>query len=135
MWGVSPLIYKKYSDKMNYKTIMIIIGIISFLGSIVLYIIDPEVVKSDISKTPSTHILLLCLLVFLTFFVGNAVYMYALKDNESYKLASIVSIAPVITLLISVFFFKQQVDWKGIVGVLLASFGVAAIALNDTNPK
>lgn len=135
MGGVSPLIYKKFLGNLDFKTIMVMLGLIGFLCSLALFAMNSDIVMKDIAKLDYGKLVLLCLLIVVTFFIGNILYMYVLRDNPSYVVTAMVSAVPVVTLLISASFMSEPIGWPGILGVVLTSAGVATIALNGTSPK
>jgi len=135
MWGVSPLIYKQFLVNVDYKTIMVLVGLVNFIGAITLFLLNSDTILSDFSKMPGKIIILFCLMALVTYFIAHTLYLYVLKDNAAYAVTSILSAAPLITLLASVLIFKQKVHLIGIVGVVLTSLGVAAIVQNGTTPK
>ena len=135
LWGVSPIIYKHFLGQMDFRTVMFIVGMVNFLGASALYLVNSDSIDSDISRLPIRSFVMLCLLVLVSYFLAHTLYLYALQDNPSYIMASIVSVAPVITFLVATLFLGQKVEWLGIAGVLLTSAGVTAIVVNSNGPK
>ena len=135
MWGLSPIVYKHFLGSMDFRTVMFVVGMVNFLGASALYIVNSDSIDSDISKLPLKSFVLLCLLVLCSYFLAHTLYMYALQDNPSYVMASITSVAPVVTFLVATLFLGQKVEWLGIAGVLLTSAGVTAIVVNSNGPK
>ena len=135
MWGVSPVIYKNFLGKVDFKTIMVVMGMVSFLCALGLFAMNSETVIHDISKISMQNLTLLCLMIVVSFFIGNTLFMYVLRDNPSYAVSAIYASLPVVTLLISAAFISEPIGWQGILGVVLTSAGVATIALNGTSPK
>ena len=135
MWGTAPVIYKHFLEKVNFKTIMVVLGFVSFLCALSLFAMNSETVIKDITKLPTQKLILLCLMIVVSFFIGQTLYMYVLNDNPSYAVSAIYASLPVVTLLISASFLSEPIGWPGILGVVLTSAGVATIALNGTSPK
>lgn len=135
MWGVSPVIYKNFLGKLDYKTIMVVLGLVSFIAAVALFSMHSETVIHDLSKISIQKLFLLCLMILVSFFLGNVLFMYVLKSNPSFAVSAIYASIPVVTLLVSATFMSEPIGWPGILGVVLTSAGVATIALNGTSPK
>ena len=135
MWGVAPLIYKKFLGDLDFKTIMVMVCLVGFLCGLALFAMNSDIVMKDIAKLDYGKLVLLCLLIVVTFFIGNLLYMYVLRDNRSYVITAMAAAIPIVTLLISASFMSEPIGWPGILGVVLTSAGVATIALNGTSPK
>jgi len=133
--GFSPIIYKYFLRKLDFRTVVVITGLVVFFSSLLLYAMYPDVISRDISRASMRDILLLVLLIVVTFFIANIMSMYILRDNKAYAVSAVAATAPILTLFLSIFLFKEQVGLQGILGVALASAGVLAIVLNDTSPK
>jgi len=133
--GFAPIFYKQFLSGIDTTSLIVFIAFINFLAALFVYLTNLDTVNSDLGKMTGQTMVLLALLVIATYFIGQFLYMYLLKSNSSFAVASIASIGPVITLLASVFLFKQTVGWPGILGVLLTSAGVGAILYDNMNPK
>jgi len=133
--GFAPILYKKFLSGIDFKTLIVIIAAVNFIAATFLYITNMDSVNADIQGMSTQTMVLLALLIIVTYFIGQLLYMNLLQNNASYAVSSIVSIAPVITLIASVFIFDQKVGIPGTLGVLLTSLGVGAILLNNMNPK
>jgi uncharacterized membrane protein len=123
IWGITPIINKYSLGYINFKTVLLLLGI-SYFTSLLVYSSYhyKEIHKTIISIPPK----ILCLNIFSGFillFLANVLFYSLLETNESYIIIGLVSTAPVITLLFSYLFLKERISYCGGIGVFFIVAG------------
>ena len=135
LWGIQIILHKYILKKTNPYIIMIVGSIFYFVCMLIFTVYNWSHVEKDIYTLDIKTILLIGLASVMTAFLANLLYLFVLKDNDSYIVAALIYSSPVFTFLIAYLFLKEKVKFLGFVGFFLIVFGVICLALNERNTK
>ena len=134
-FGILPVLYKQLlMADINSITILIIIKLIIaiFTISLIFFGNNYDTVKSDINKITKSYDK--CLHVFLLFIIAASVYLYGqysylvvFKNTETNISTIIISCYPVITVLLSYYYFNETINLYQFIGIILIFTGLALI--------
>ena len=106
----------------------------AYMICLVLFIIyNWPSIKDDLFSIDRTSFIIICAAGILTGFLANLLYMFVLKDNDSYIIAALIYSSPIFTFILAIYFLKERVTFMGIFGFFLIVFGVICLALNENN--
>lgn len=135
-FGILPVLYKQLlMADINSITILIIIKLIIaiFTISLIFFGNNYDTVKNDINKITKSYDK--CLHVFLLFIIAASVYLYGqysylvvFKNTETNISTIIISCYPVITVLLSYYYFNETINLYQFIGIILIFTGLALIA-------
>jgi transporter family protein len=134
-FGILPVLYKQLlMADINSITILIIIKLIIaiFTISLIFFGNNYDTVKNDINKITKSYDK--CLHVFLLFIIAASVYLYGqysylivFKNTETNISTIIISCYPVITVLLSYYYFNETINLYQFIGIILIFTGLALI--------
>jgi len=134
-FGILPVLYKQLlMADINSITILIIIKLIIaiFTISLIFFGNNYDTVKNDINKITKSYDK--CLHVFLLFIMAASVYLYGqysylvvFKNTETNISTIIISCYPVITVLLSYYYFNETINLYQFIGIILIFTGLALI--------
>ena len=135
MWGLEPILFKRLITKFDKVSVLIICGMFYFVGLLALgYRYSNKVIK-DLSNVTPYDVSLMFFSAVIAGLMGNMVYLFLLESHNSYIITTLVSIAPLFTLLFAYLFTKEDITKWGIMGTMLIVFGVLMIAYDDKQYK
>lgn len=129
LWGAFTFVQKATLNQVPLEAV--------FVGSIIVYAIAGSVYiywhRKKLMNLPAAHMksfaILIAASIFLSF-IPYLIYLYVLNGIDSYIVASIVSAAPLVTLILGVVFLKEKVSILSAFGVFFIIIGVAMIAMH-----
>lgn len=117
-WGIGSVFYKVAND--NLHPIMVSILVTALY--VVLLPMSFAVTKVDTNVNFSGA--LASLAGGLCMCVGSLAYFYALKRGGAGEVTTVTALYPALTLVLSIFFLKEEITFRKIVGVGLALISV-----------
>lgn len=127
IWGSIPFFTKHLLKNMSYKSIGVLQSLLSaIVGGVFCYYNLPEIADDFKHINYSTIWLLTLLSVML--FCANLFYYMVIRDHETYLVASITSIYPLIALVISYLFLNENITYLKFLGIVLVASGIICIA-------
>lgn len=126
LWGMAPLISKKiYGSGINTITSMIFSTTFYLIIILCVACYNSEIVLQDIQTKVNKELILLIFCYSLFFmFLSNYTNNYLIRNNNASYITSMTSIYPVVTLLVSYLYFKEELSTKKLVGVLSIIGGI-----------
>jgi drug/metabolite transporter (DMT)-like permease len=131
LWGISPLIVKHLLEKINHYTIMILFSGVYFLCLLIaLPYFDNDFVN-DCLRLKKIDILLILIQSVVVLFLGNIIYFYVLKDNNTSVITALESCSPFFTFIFAYILLNEKLNLIGVLGLTLIVLGVGCISFND----
>jgi drug/metabolite transporter (DMT)-like permease len=131
LWGVAPIVHKFLLGNYNQITIMIMISLIYFLCLLCCLPFLYETVHKDLLKITVSDSVLFLFAGVVVLFLGNVIYYYVLKDNDSHIISALNSCAPFFTLLLALILLREKINIFGLLGTIFIVIGVIFISFND----
>ena len=129
MWGLQHILYKHLTQKKNIITLMFLYAFLNFLFVSVLVFINFQETYNDIITLDFFEVSVILFIVIFTIVISNYIFQNILKNNDTYIITALVYSSPIFTLLISYFFLSENIDFLGILGVILITSGIISIAI------
>ncbi len=117
-WGIGSLFYKGAND--NLHPIMVS-SLVTLLYMVLLPLSLPFI-KVDFSV--NTKGILYSLAGGFCMCIGSLAYFYALKRGGAGEITTLTALYPALTLLLSVLFLREEINFRKIIGVALALVSV-----------
>lgn len=131
LWGLTPVIHKHVLSSIRPTTVMVLGGIMYFACIVAYAVYHRDALVHDVVNLTPSIVMWVAVASILTGFVANILYMYALKDEQSYVISALIYSSPAFTLLIAYLFLHEKLTIQGVVGVLLIVAGVTCLALGS----
>lgn len=121
-WGIGSVFYKLAGDNLHPFMVSAVVScLFAVLTPLVFWLIPFD-------KTIHWNGVAYALVGGLFMCVGSMGYLFAMKNGVPVGRATILtSLYPILTLIISVFLFKEQIDFKKGIGIALAVLGFVLI--------
>jgi len=129
MWGLQHILYKHLTQKKNIITLMFLYAFLNLLFVSVLVFINFQETYNDIITLDFFEVSVILFIVIFTIVISNYIFQNILKNNDTYIITALVYSSPIFTLLISYFFLSENIDFLGILGVILITSGIISIAI------
>jgi transporter family protein len=121
-WGVGSLFYKVANS--NIHPVMVS----AFVSALFVVLIPLSFIITKVDTTINTKGIVFALMGGLCMCVGSLAYFFALKRGGAGEITTVTAIYPAITLLLSVFFMKEDMTWQKGIGILLAIASVIVLS-------
>lgn len=121
-WGIGPLFYKMANDNLHPLVVS------SLVTAMFVILIPPAMYVAKVDITFNTIGVVTALIGGFLMCVGSLAYFYALKMGEAGEVAAATSIAPAITLALSVIFLNEPLTFRKIIGTILALLGILILS-------
>ena len=134
-FGIIPVLYKSLLlIDIDSLTILILTKLIIafFCFSLLLYGENYKIVKNDIIKITKSNdkcfqVTALFITAAFVYFYGQYNYILLFKDTETNISTIIIACYPVITILLSYYYFNETINIYQFIGILLIFTGLALI--------
>jgi drug/metabolite transporter (DMT)-like permease len=126
--SMSSLIHIHLKKKINIETIIILTNIIYLIAISCYYYSKKDIIKNDILNIDNETIFMLFLLTLGCQILSTIIYNYLIAYYPVYKISTIVSISPLITMLLSYILYKTHVSIKSAIGCLIMIIGLIIIS-------
>lgn len=125
LWGIAPLLSKRiYLSGINQITHMLFT---SSFYVIIIYLFayyNRQVIKDDMQKVDKSLILLFFMFALCFMFATNYTNNYLIRNSNPSYISSMTSITPVVTLLLSYFFLKEEITKNKLIGIITVVTGL-----------
>lgn len=130
LWGVQPIVHKQLMCKhrIDPKAVLVVGGMAYTACLLVFWMYFHRDVQSEVRRLPLSAIVIIAFLSIFTAFVANVVYLYVLRNNETYVVTALMYTSPVFTLVLAVLILREEVTLLGGLGAVLILAGVACLA-------
>ena len=133
LWGVVPVIHKFLLHEVHFSVVLVISSVAYITCAMGFAAYNWKELRPRLHYVSATNIAIIVATSAITGFLANLLYLYILKDNESYIVSALIYSSPVFTLLLAYVVLHERMNVLGVVGVLLIVAGVAAIAYNEAS--
>lgn len=133
LWGAQVIAHRYVLNerKADPKVLMIISSLVYMCCIAFFALYNWQSVQKGIQTIDAISFSLIAATAILCGFLANLLYIYILKDNESYVVGTLIYSSPVFTLLIAILLLKERVTWIGLAGVSFIIFGVLCLSMNE----
>ena len=133
LWGAQVIAHRYILNerKADPKVLMIISSLVYMCCIAFFALYNWQSVQKGIQTIDAISFSLIAATAILGGFLANLLYIYILKDNESYVVGALINSGPVFTLLIAILLLKERVTWIGLLGVSFIIFGVLCLSMNE----
>lgn len=113
----------KYDNNIFLALTFIFMGIFS-----VFYLISNNKLKTTLLTTCDKHLIFFVILFAILLILNNIVIQYALQISPNIGYTHIIiNLNVIISVLAAYYLFKQKLDYKCLMGILISLFGVTII--------
>lgn len=124
-WGIAPIVEKSALKNVAPLDGLFVRSVAVFLIFLLFFIFTGRI--KSITDIPFKAILLFTLSGVLAGLLGMYTYFRILKLNPSSQIVPLVATYPLITVVISMLFFKEDLSWQRIAGTVLIVAGVLLV--------
>jgi len=121
LWAIGIIINKKIITYLNSPALALTLTSIIATITCIIYVLVNERQNIEISWK---IILLVLAAGTIGSFLPNILFFNLLKKNPSYLVAALAYTTPLIVLLITVFYYRERLDVRHVIGVVLIVMGV-----------
>ena len=121
LWAIGIIINKKIITYLNSPALALTLTSIIATITCIIYVLVYERQNIEISWK---IILLVLAAGTIGSFLPNIIFFNLLKKNPSYLVAALAYTTPLIVLLITVFYYRERLDVRHVIGVVLIVMGV-----------
>ena len=121
LWAIGIIINKKIITYLNSPALALTLTSIIATITCIIYVLVNERHNIEISWK---IILLVLAAGTIGSFLPNIIFFNLLKKNPSYLVAALAYTTPLIVLLITVFYYRERLDVRHVIGVVLIVMGV-----------
>lgn len=121
LWAIGIIINKKIITYLNSPALALTLTSIIATITCIIYVLVNERQNIEISWK---IILLVLAAGTIGSFLPNIIFFNLLKKNPSYLVAALAYTTPLIVLLITVFYYRERLDVRHVIGVVLIVMGV-----------
>ncbi len=131
LWSISPIVHKSIlSAGISRETVLVLTGLLYFPCILAYGLIYHKRIITDIPKITKTQWALLICLTVMSGLIGNILYFWLLKHNDSYVVTALAFCSPIFTLVLAYWLLHEKITPVSVIGVLLIVLGVGCISLN-----
>jgi len=121
LWGIGIIINKKIITYLNSPALALTLTSIIATITCIIYVLVNERQNIEISWK---IIMLVLAAGTIGSFLPNIIFFNLLKKNPSYLVTALAYTTPLIVLLITVFYYRERLDVRHVIGVVLIVMGV-----------
>lgn len=129
MWGIGTQMERHVLQFIDTKTLYIIMGFTLACASLVISVIYRKPIMRDFKQSTS-YIYFAILTGLIAIVISGFIFQKALSLSTTKNVHCVTAIAfaaPVVTMLVSILYFKEKLTIKSMVGVVLVSLGVLLV--------
>lgn len=117
-WGIGSVFYKVAND--NLHPIMVSI----LVTGLYVILLPMSFAVTKVNTSVNVNGVTASLLGGLCMCIGSLAYFYALKRGGAGEITTLTALYPALTVALSVFFLKEEITFRKIIGVSLALISV-----------
>jgi uncharacterized membrane protein len=126
VWGCTPFLVKRILQNIHYKTLIFIELFLTFTVSSLFCLYNRSEITNDVKNIDSFTLCVAAILVIAVLCV-NILHYNVINEHETYLVASITSVYPIIALFLSCIFLNEKITIYKIFGVFLVVIGIICI--------
>ena len=132
IYAIAPITYKLLviHNNISFETYLLLSTFILFLCSLFYSLMFHNYIDilTEITKISSNLLLLFIINIFIVSFVSQILFHYAIKHTTKLSLFTIITgFYPLITMILSILFLKEQISFKILLGFVISMIGIIII--------
>ena len=132
IYAIAPITYKLLviHNNISFETYLLLSTFILFLCSLFYSFMFHNYIDilTEITKISSDLLLLFIINIFIVSFVSQILFHYAIRHTSKISLFTIITgFYPLITMILSILFLKEQISFKILLGFVISMIGIIII--------
>jgi transporter family protein len=132
IYAIAPITYKLLviHNNISFETYLLLSTFILFLCSLFYSLMFHNYIDvlTEITKISSDLLLLFIINIFIVSFISQLLFHYAIKHTSKISLFTIITgFYPLITMILSILFLKEQISFKILLGFVISMIGIIII--------
>lgn len=132
IYAIAPITYKLLviHNNISFETYLLLSTFILFICSLFYSLMFHNYIDilTEITKISSNLLLLFIINIFIVSFVSQILFHYAIKHTTKLSLFTIITgFYPLITMILSILFLKEQISFKILLGFVISMIGIIII--------
>jgi len=132
IYAIAPITYKLLviHNNISFETYLLLSTFILFLCSLFYSLMFHNYIDilTEITKISSDLLLLFIINIFIVSFVSQILFHYAIRHTSKISLFTIITgFYPLITMILSILFLKEQISFKLLLGFVISMIGIVII--------
>ena len=132
IYAIAPITYKLLviHNNISFETYLLLSTFILFLCSLFYSFMFHNYIDilTEITKISSDLLLLFIINIFIVSFISQILFHYAIKHTSKLSLFTIITgFYPLITMILSILFLKEQISFKILFGFVISMIGIIII--------
>lgn len=132
IYAIAPITYKilVIHNNISFETYLLLSTFILFLCSLFYSLMFHNYIDilTEITKISSDLLLLFIINIFIVSFISQILFYYAIKHTTKLSLFTIITgFYPLITMILSILFFKEKISFKILLGFVISMIGIIII--------
>ena len=132
IYAIAPITYKLLviHNNISFETYLLLSTFILFICSLFYSLMFHNYIDilTEITKISSNLLLLFIINIFIVSFVSQILFHYAIKHTTKLSLFTIITgFYPLITMILSILFLKEQISFKLLLGFVISMIGIVII--------
>ena len=132
IYAIAPITYKilVIHNNISFETYLLLSTFILFICSLFYSLMFHNYIDilTEITKISSNLLLLFIINIFIVSFVSQILFHYAIKHTTKLSLFTIITgFYPLITMILSILFLKEQISFKLLLGFVISMIGIVII--------
>lgn len=128
--GLIPVVHKYVLMTVDPNVVMVVGGTAYFLVLMAFAAYHWRAMYPQITAMDAKHWLFITLAAVAMNFVARLLYLYILKDNDSYIVSALIYSSPLFTLIIAIMFLHERITLLKAAGVLCICIGIMLLAMS-----
>ena len=132
IYAIAPITYKilVIHNNISFETYLLLSTFILFICSLFYSFMFHNYIDilTEITKISSDLLLLFIINIFIVSFVSQILFHYAIRHTSKISLFTIITgFYPLITMILSILFLKEQISFKLLLGFVISMIGIIII--------
>jgi drug/metabolite transporter (DMT)-like permease len=132
IYAIAPITYKilVIHNNISFETYLLLSTFILFICSLFYSFMFHNYIDilTEITKISSDLLLLFIINIFIVSFVSQILFHYAIRHTSKISLFTIITgFYPLITMILSILFLKEQISFKLLLGFVISMIGIVII--------
>ena len=132
IYAIAPITYKLLviHNNISFETYLLLSTFILLICSLFYSLMFHNYIDilTEITKISSDLLLLFIINIFIVSFVSQILFHYAIKHTTKLSLFTIITgFYPLITMILSILFLKEQISFKILLGFVISMIGIIII--------
>lgn len=129
LWGLTPILQKTLLVHLPRQTIFALSTLVYATSTFIYCGFHRKIILKSLPSVTLRHVLLIIVASVLGAFVGNLLFLTALKDNPSYVVTALAFTSPIFTVVLAACILGEQITPTNVVGIFLVVAGAIMVAI------